>query len=1114
MRYPKAFLSVAFSFLLLAGSAQAVSPSPGFSISSFATPSDFTPEVSAKCPNNLAGLCLDRYIVTATNSGSEPTSGSVTFADTLPAGVTLEGIEFRVSGIEGNLSFLCKPPSGQLVVCHFPLPIVPDGTLQMVLDVDVEPGAAEGLELANTASVSGGGAAQAAVSKSNPISAGPTPFAFSTFGALLAGADGAPDTQAGGHPYELTTRIEVNNELGLGLTTNTLGSSVIESMHAERPVRRLKNIMVDLPVGVVGSAIATPQCPLVDLGGSPGGAPSHCPPDTRIGHIETNGGIGLSIDSPLYNMVPARGVAAEFGFYDNEADPHTLDTNVAPTPAGYVLRTTSFETAFIPGLSSIVVNVYGDPAAQDGSSSPPVALFTNPADCAGEPVVAGAHVDSWEAPGPYNSDGSPDFTDPRWASTSSGAPPVTGCDALRFVPEVKAQPTTNAADTPSGLEFELKVPQHEEPETLATPPLRKAVVTLPPGFTVDPSAGDGLATCSIAQIGWLGPDGPDGEPLANRGLTNFNQAQPACPEASKIGSLELTTPLLAGTLTGELYLASQNENPFHTTLAAYVVVADPTTGILIKLAGEFLPDPVTGQVTAVFDENPQLPFSDLKLHFFGGPRAELATPESCGTFTTSSVLTPWSAPGSGPPATPSDNFVIDEACPGGFNPSFTAGSTNLQAGAYTPFVVSFQRSDADQELQGLAVTLPPGLLADVGSVPLCGEADANAGTCPEASQVGTALTTVGPGPNPLQVEGKAYLTGPYNNGPYGLSVVVPAIIGNPAHPTFNFGTVVVRQSIRIDPNTAQVTDVSDPFPTIIAGIPLRLRRVDVTLNRPGFTFNPTSCAKLGFTGTISGSPLGSPRRLAGNIGYATQPGASSSFTTPFQVTNCTSLKFQPKFAVSAKAAKNTRLDGATLTAKLSYPSAPQGTYTNIARVKVELPKALPSRLTTLRQACTATQFNANPAGCPSASKIGFAVVHTPILSVPLSGPAIFVSHGGEAFPSLTMVLQGDGVTVDVVGTTFISKAGVTSTTFKTVPDTPFSTFELTLPQGEYSALTALGNLCRQKLTMPTEFLAQNGAEIHEATKVSVSGCPRGRKAKSKAQRGRHRTKASGGRKKR
>jgi hypothetical protein len=375
----------------------------------------------------------------------------------------------------------------------------------------------------------------------------------------------------------------------------------------------------------------------------------------------------------------------------------------------------------------------------------------------------------------------------------------------------------------------------------------------------------------------------------------------------------------------------------------------------------------------------------------------------------------------------------------------------------------------------LTVSLPPGLLADVASVPLCGEAQANAGTCPESTQVGTVLAEAGPGPNPLAVPGKVYLTGPYNGGPYGLSVVTPAIAG-----PFNFGLVVVRQSLRIDPLTAAVTDVSNPFPTILDpvaangqtdGIPIKLRRIDVNIDRAGFTFNPTNCNKLQVGGAIT----------------STQ-GASSTLATPFQVTDCATLKFAPKFAVSTSG-KTSRAAGASLAVKLTYPQGTEGTYANITRVKVDLPKQLPSRLTTLQKACTTAQFDSNPAGCPSASLIGHATVHTPLLAGALSGPAIFVSHGGEAFPSLIIVLQGDGVTLDLVGTTFISHAGITSSTFKTVPDAPVGSFELTLPEGKYSALAANGNLCTSKLAMPTEFLAQNGAKINESTPIAVTGCP-------------------------
>jgi len=271
---------------------------------------------------------------------------------------------------------------------------------------------------------------------------------------------------------------------------------------------------------------------------------------------------------------------------------------------------------------------------------------------------------------------------------------------------------------------------------------------------------------------------------------------------------------------------------------------------------------------------------------------------------------------------------------------------------------------------------------------------------------------------------------------------------------------------------------TNPLPQEVAGVPTDLREVDAVIEKENFMVNPTHCAPASFSGTAYGTP---PPGQGG-------PNATAQIGTSFDVVGCKELAFAPKFSVSTSG-KTSKSQGASLTAKVSYPSGPQGTYADVGKVKVELPKQLPSRLTTLQKACTNAQFETNPAACPTASKIGYATVHTPLLPVPLQGPAIFVSHGGEAFPSLTMVLQGDGVTVDLVGTTFISKAGITSTTFKTVPDDPFSTFELTLPEGPYSALAANGNLCDQKLTMPTEFKAQNGAEIKQDTKIAVTGCP-------------------------
>jgi uncharacterized repeat protein (TIGR01451 family) len=1128
--------------LLIPASVQAAVPAaPGWAIESFAAPTNFSTVDNATCETQLAaahGLPLcDSYTVTATNAGSVATQqgGEVSLTDTLPAGLTVpaggvrliwpgvarilgemgERVEMNVLPVVKEVGELFPKAGGCSISTTLPITIhcsvvfsefdkvaeefglctgsacsvnsvLPDEAVKLETFVTVNEPSASGV-LENAAAVSGGGAPRVSTdpTTSPPNSVGEqTPgFGPSSFDFDVVGNDGAFDTQAGDHPYELTANINLNNDIRNGPE---------QFEREDTSVQDAKDIVVDLPLGFVGSILAAPQCTFAQLSSRIRAGVSGCPLDTVVGHILVRPSTSAGVEGPIYNMVPERGVPAEFAYVDKIGGAHVFYVHVVPTSRGYVLQTINPDIPEID-LDHIVVSFYGDPAVRDGSGNAQIPYFTNPTTCGNGPMLASIYMDSWENPAKLNADGTPtNLEEAQWVKMTSESPPMTGCNALQFTPELGAQPTTHESDKPSGLEFEIKQPQPEEAGTLAASTLNNATVVLPEGMTVDPSAGDGLQACSEAQIGWE-QNAP--------GSLKFNANPEGCPEASKIGSLELATPLIPNKLEGALYLASQDENPFHTLLAAYIVVDDPITGVLIKLAGKVEPNPYTGRLTATFEQNPQLPFSDLKLHFFGGPRASLATPESCGSFTTSSVLEPWSAPDSGPSAMPFDAFTIDEACPnGGFAPSFAALSTNVQAGAYTPFVVSFARSDTDQELQGLSVTLPPGLLADVGSVPLCGEAQANAGTCPESSEVGTVVTTVGPGPDPLQVAGKAYLTGPYNGGPYGLAVVVPAVAG-----PYNFGTVVVRQSLRINPETAQVTDVSDPFPTIIDGIPLRLRRVDVSLNRPGFTFNPTNCSKLGFDGSIAGSPLGSPRRLAGTVGYATEPGASSSFTAPFQVTNCQTLKFQPKFAVST-AAKTSRAKGASLSVKLTYPKTVQGAEANITRVKVDLPKQLPSRLTTLQKACTAKQFDANPANCPKESKIGYATVHTPILPLPLSGPAIFVSHGGEAFPSLIIVLQGNGVTLDLVGTTFISHAGITSSTFKTVPDAPVGTFELTLPEGKYSALAA--NLpakanysfCGQTLKMPTEFLAQNGTKINESTAISVSGCKKAVKFAKKNKR--------------
>jgi len=385
----------------------------------------------------------------------------------------------------------------------------------------------------------------------------------------------------------------------------------------------------------------------------------------------------------------------------------------------------------------------------------------------------------------------------------------------------------------------------------------------------------------------------------------------------------------------------------------------------------------------------------------------------------------------------------------------------------------------------------------ISAVPLCAEPQAAQGTCSAASQIGHAVVTSGPGqyplvlPQPGQPTAPIFLTGSYKGAPFGLSIVTPVIAG-----PFNLGTVVTRGKIEVDPHSAQITVSTDPLPQVIKGVPTHLRTIDAVIDRPGFMFNPTNCNPQSFTGAAT-SAQGAVARLASH----------------FQVGSCRELMFSPTFTVSTSG-RTSKAGGASLITKVVYPNTPRGSQatsqSNISYVKVDLPKQLPSRLSTLQKACTAAQFRANPAGCPAASIVGHAAVQTPVLPVPLSGPAYFVSNGGEAFPNLVMVLQGDGVTVDLVANTFITKAGVTSSTFKAVPDVPFTSFELVLPEGPHSALAANANLCRSRLVMPALFVAQNGAELRERTKIGVTGC----KATRRGRRAYHRARRTAGHKRR
>jgi hypothetical protein len=885
-------------------------------------------------------------------------------------------------------------------------------------------------------------------------------FGVKSFSVGVLDKEGQPYTQAGGHPYEWVTSFALN-------TTAT----VINTFPRKAADANIRNVEVELPAGLIASAAATPACPRALV------AVEQCSPATQVGEIEVEDAEGNTFIEPLSNVKPPANVPLELGAVVANFVRVYIDGNVR-TGGDYGATAKVISTSEADNIVSSRVAIWGVPAdpSHDArrvcpipglqvpvgetpcpSSAPRRPLLTNPTSCPGAPLSAHLSMDSWQEPN-------------QFVSASTEIPATTGCGALDFTPSVSIAPDTSVADAPSGLSANIEVPQNETAEGLATSSLENTTVELPAGVSVSPSAANGLEACSEAQIGL------------------HDEAKAECPNGSKIGTVEITSPLLADHLTGGVYVARQGENPFHSLLAMYI--AAEADGARVKLAGHIVADPVTGQLTTTFTETPQIPFNDFKLNLFGGRRGALATPNACGAPNTNVSLAPWDGLGA---TSFSEPFTTNAGCVSGFAPAFEAGTVSAQAGAYAPFTLSFSRGDSEENFAGASVTLPSGLIGKIAGVAQCSDAQlaAAAGksgvaelaspSCPAASQIGTVQTTAGPGPSPVSVSGKAYLTGPYKGGPYGIAVIVPAVAG-----PFDLGTVVIRQVLHIDPSDAHVTDTSDPFPTILQGVPLRIKSVNVTLDRAGFTFNPTSCEAKTINATLESTG-----------------GAKAGVSSRFQAANCATLKFAPKFSAST-AGKASKANGASLDVKVGYPTGPEGTYANIKAVKVDLPKQLPSRLTTLQKACLAATFEANPASCPKASNVGTATATTPVLNVPLTGPAYIVSHGGEAFPDLEIVLQGENVTLVLVGNTQI-KNGITSSTFKTVPDAPVSSFELKLPTGQFSILGAnvpqskKYNLCGQTLPMPTQITAQNGAVIKQTTKIAVTGCPKAKKqAKKKA----------------
>jgi hypothetical protein len=1025
---------------------------------------------------------------TAENVGEASFEGGnpAKIVDTLPAGLKATAVAGHLPFGNVTESIPCSLESESRVSCSVTRKLLPFAEVEIRIAVTVE-GAKTG-EM-NEVSASGGGGPSASSRLPITVSAGPTPFGVEDYELTNENQGGSPDTQAGSHPFQQTTTIDLNQA--------TPEQPQLAYGPQSEPAGIVKDLNFLWPPGLIGNPTVMPRCTIKQFLTNVNGIENECQPQTAVGvavvtlyepHLFGT----LVFPVPLFNLEPAVGEPARFGFNVVFANAPVYIDSAIRTGGDYGVTVSTKNITQTVGFISAKVTVWGVPgeASHDNSrgwgclygpapreveiapctnleAHAPPPFLSMPTACTGQ-LHSSVESDVWTDEGAYQS------------VAAQPMQALDGCNRLPFDPSIKVTPDGRAGSTPTGLTVDEHVSQLSTlaPKGLAESDVKGLSVTLPEGVVLNPAGADGLQACSQEQVGL-----EDAGPVA-------------CPEASKIATAKITTPLLPNALEGAAYLAAQDKNPFGSLVAMYIYAEDPVSGVRIKAAGEVLENPVTGQLTAHFEHDPaysnlgtdaqflpQAPFEDVELHFFGGDRAPLGTPALCGSYTTVGTFSPWSG---NPTSESSSTFDVNSgpngtpcANPLPFTPTLTAGTTSIQAGGFSPFTMTMSREDGQQSLRSVKLKMPPGLSGTLATVKLCEEAQANAGTCGEESLIGETTVSVGLGGDPYSVKGgKVYITGPYKGAPFGLSIVNPAKAG-----PFDLGEVVVRAKVEVDPITAVLTvttDDSGPYkiPTILDGIPLQIKHVNVLINRPGFTFNPTNCEPLKIAGSLTSSG-----------------GSTASLSVPFQATNCAVLAFKPKLAVSTSG-KTSRKNGASLAVKLTYPAGPYDA--NIAKVKVDLPKQLPSRLTTLQKACPAATFEANPGACPAGSIVGVANATTPVLPVALKGPAYFVSYGGAKFPELVIVLQGYGVTVYLHGETFISKAGITSSTFRTIPDVPVGTFELVLPGGPGSALAANGDLCRAKLGMPTSFSGQNGARINTTTPIRVTGCARHRVVKKRA----------------
>lgn len=900
-------------------------------------------------------------------------------------------------------------------------------------------------------------------------------------------------TQAGGHPFALTTSVEFE-------------SRPIGGFRA--PTADPRDVTIALPPGLLADPEAVASC--LQVGGE-------CPTDAQVGYFALRAG-SLALSAPIFNMAPSGGGPAELGL-DTPLGLIPLQGRLVRTPAGYSLAVVASGLAAL-GVVGIEITLWGVPAekAHDGQRGRSCigdevtfeancsggglsdgeearAFLTMPSDCSTQPPRAIAWADSWQRAGQY-------------VMAEASLDQIDSCDRLPFWPQLAVRPDELAPEAPVGVDMSVSVAASEAPSGVSTPPLRSATITLPQGMSINPAAGAGATACADAGDEGIGmPSGatPDGRALSPGEVGEGEEVGPGgeallapghCPEASTVGVAEAQSPLVAGAISGRVYLAeplcgAAGQAPCGEEDAAdgrlfrfYVELGgrgeSRPRGLVLKLAGAIRVNPANGQLTVELADAPQLPLSALELRLFGGPRALLVNPSTCGPASTSSDLQPWGTPYA-PDASPGSYYDVTGCSPSPrFQPGLIAGSYDIAAGSFTPFLFDLRREAGEQELSALRFQAPPGLVAVLTGVAECQEQAVAQGACPQSARIGSSAVALGSGAEPLWLNGSVYLTGPYRGAPFGLAIVTDALIG-----PIDLGPVVIRTRLDVDPTSGALTVTSDPLPRMLVGVPLRLRELRLDIDRRGFIANPTDCRRQQVSATA-----------------AANAGALAVVSAPFGLAGCRSLRFAPTVSASTSAATSIH-SGASLDLRLGQVAGPGSGQANLQRLRVVLPRVLSTRLTALQSACRAVVFAADPAACPAASLIGVARASTPLLSTALQGPVYLIARGRDQLPAPVVVLQGQGVRLDLDASTSIGRRGRIAITFSSLPDLPLRGVELYLPRGAHSALSAAGNLCAaatsaHTLPLPLELAAHNGLVIHRNATIAVRGCPRASRHKQRS----------------